>query len=124
MKANPDDFATERARRLAWRRKNREVTIASRLNCEARKKGICGSISGGELKALYERYKGTCLCCGARGPLTADHIVPVSQKGSNTIENIQPLCMNCNSKKGAKTIDYRPDKSCLWPRNDARQLAW
>ncbi len=39
--------------------------------------------------------------------LTPDHIIPLSQKGPNTIDNIQPLCLNCNSSKGTKTIDYR-----------------
>lgn len=39
---------------------------------------------------------------------TMDHIVPVSQGGGLTFENIQALCRSCNSSKGARnTINYR-----------------
>lgn len=60
-----------------------------------------------ELKAFYN-FK--CLRCGAQEPdvkLTRDHIVPLTQGGSDSIDNVQPLCARCNSKKNNKHIDYR-----------------
>jgi 5-methylcytosine-specific restriction endonuclease McrA len=39
--------------------------------------------------------------------LTRDHVVPLKHGGLNTIENIQPLCGSCNSRKHLKHIDYR-----------------
>lgn len=45
---------------------------------------------------------GQCLGCGSKDrQLTKDHITPVSRGGCDCIQNIQPLCHSCNSKKGA-----------------------
>jgi 5-methylcytosine-specific restriction endonuclease McrA len=76
-------------------------------------KGIEETFSVQEWQDLKVRYDYTCLACGRREPdikLTVDHVQPVSRYGSNTISNIQPLCLSCNSRKGTKTIDYRIDQ--------------
>ena len=41
--------------------------------------------------------------------LTVDHVVPLSLGGGNGIDNIQPLCQNCNSSKGKGTIRYKAE---------------
>ena len=56
---------------------------------------------------LCIRYDHRCLCCREQKPLSRDHVVPVTIGGLDTIDNIQPLCKGCNSRKNAKTIDYR-----------------
>jgi len=40
------------------------------------------------------------------GGLTRDHIQPICEGGSNALNNLQPLCRDCNSYKGRKTIDF------------------
>jgi len=65
-----------------------------------------------EWAMLKASYNYTCLCCGQREPeitLTRDHIIPLTQGGSDWITNIQPLCYICNSSKNNKSIDYRPN---------------
>lgn len=63
-----------------------------------------------EWEQLKKQYKNKCLCCGRSEPdiaLTVDHIQPVVTGGSNLLDNIQPLCKPCNSRKFTKIIDYR-----------------
>jgi len=72
-------------------------------------RNIVGSHTFGEWETLKAQYNWTCPCCGKSEPtikLSEDHIIPVSKGGSNNIENLQPLCHSCNSRKNVKIIKY------------------
>ena len=56
-------------------------------------------------------WNNTCADCGRSElevKLTEDHIVPLSLGGSDFISNIQPLCVQCNTRKHAKFILFLP----------------
>jgi len=68
-----------------------------------------GNHTFGEWENLKAQYNWTCPSCGKSEPeikLTEDHIIPLTKGGSDNIENIQPLCRSCNSKKYNKIIKY------------------
>ena len=60
-----------------------------------------------EWDQLCEYFGHVCVCCYETKPLTRDHVVPLSKGGTNTIENLQPLCKSCNSRKNDKTMNYK-----------------
>jgi len=52
-------------------------------------------------------FFGECLKCGSDNDIVKDHVVPIYQGGSDSIENIQPLCRRCNASKGSESINYK-----------------
>lgn len=65
----------------------------------AREKHADGKHSFQEWKNLVVEFDNKCAFCRKRKNLTKDHIIPLSEGGTDYIDNIQPLCRNCNSKK-------------------------
>jgi 5-methylcytosine-specific restriction endonuclease McrA len=69
---------------------------------------------------VYRRDDYTCRACGWRSPadvakrrkanrsglyLTVDHVIPLSEGGPNSIQNMQTLCSRCNPAKGHELPD-------------------
>jgi 5-methylcytosine-specific restriction endonuclease McrA len=112
---NRESYSRHADRRLKhakeWNRRNpekvRRVSRVSSLNYIARKQKSAGSFTASEWHALLDRYGHKCLWCGSLHKLCADHVIPLSQGGDNTIGNIQPLCARCNQRKGTRDLDFR-----------------
>jgi hypothetical protein len=58
------------------------------------------SLSARTRLTIYEKDGYKCVHCGISKNLSVDHIHPVSLGGNTTINNLQTLCISCNSKKG------------------------
>jgi len=66
-----------------------------------------GTHTAAEWKAMRAAY-GRCLRCGSTGvELVRDHIIPLYQGGSDSVQNLQPLCRSCNAAKGPESQDHR-----------------
>lgn len=102
----------------------------SKSDAKFKKLGGSITVDGFDVHRVSLRYqtfyqKGTkCVCCGKEGThfklcgdpktnrrhfnlfaddgalLTKDHIIPKSRGGADTVENMQPMCEECNVAKG------------------------
>lgn len=52
---------------------------------------------------VFERDGYACKHCGCKSMLRADHIIPEVCGGAATLENLQTLCVRCNSRKGVRS---------------------
>jgi 5-methylcytosine-specific restriction endonuclease McrA len=91
-----------------WKRLNPDRRTKAERERKDAKRSNGGTHSVQEWRALLALCGPACLCCGRIRKLQLDHILPVKKGGTGWIWNIQPLCGECNSRKHAKWIDYRP----------------
>lgn len=98
-----------RRKNKRWLEKNYDKKLWFNNQRRVRKLGNGGFHSYQEWEELKKNYCFTCPNCKRKEPeikLTRDHIVPLLLKGTDSIDNIQPLCLQCNCKKHTQTIKY------------------
>ena len=59
-------------------------------------------ITRSQRERILNRDNYTCQQCSSREHLCIDHILPISRGGDSSDENLQVLCLPCNTKKGNK----------------------
>ena len=92
-----------------WKQDHPDRVRESNRKRRTLKMGAVGGHTQQGWDLLKARYGFTCPRCHRTEPdisLTEDHIVPLSQGGMDSIDNIQPLCRRCNSAKSTQTIRY------------------
>lgn len=62
---------------------------------------------------IKDRFSRKCAHCNKHETevkLTVDHIIPISKGGKHSLDNVQPLCASCNSRKKDK-LDFYPARN-------------
>lgn len=101
VKRNPE---MSRAQKMRWKSLNYEKYLQIKRDGQRKRKYNLrsGKIDVADWNKMLAENNYSCVRCGAQDDITQDHIVPLSKGGLNVIENIQPLCRSCNSKKRDK----------------------
>lgn len=63
---------------------------------------VASGVTRTQRARIYARDNFTCQSCGSKDHLCIDHILPVSRGGDSSDDNLQTLCMSCNTSKGNK----------------------
>lgn len=104
----------DKARQYHYTERGKIVHRASSHNRRSRKRNATGTHSAEDLRQQYERQKGKCYYCHlnlgkGKNAYHADHVVPLSRGGSNSIDNIVITCSTCNLKKHSRMPSEWPD---------------
>ncbi len=106
-----------KARVRAYRLANPDWALTMSRNKRAQKKAVGGKLSKGLAATLMALQKGKCACCRVDLRNVAfhiDHVMPISRGGSNTDDNTQLLCKDCNLSKHAKhPVDFMQSRGFL-----------
>lgn len=92
-------YNRERMARFRTRRPKYAATSVA-MSIHARRAGHPNEVSVADWEAICEAFDHRCAYCGARDKLTIDHVIPISQGGAHTEDNIIPACGACNFVKG------------------------
>jgi 5-methylcytosine-specific restriction endonuclease McrA len=94
-----------RQRRTDLQREYRKQNPArTRTYRNQRQRNAVGSVSDKDWSSVLRQYRGCCAYCSVEGPMTMDHVVPLSRGGRHTIGNVVPACGPCNSSKFNKLL--------------------
>jgi 5-methylcytosine-specific restriction endonuclease McrA len=69
-------------------------------NRRARLLGIPGMLTLAGWLAVLAAHNGQCVMWGDTTFICIDHRVPLKKGGSNTDDNVQPLCRSCGKRDG------------------------
>ncbi|MCX8111634.1 MAG: HNH endonuclease [Bacteroidia bacterium] len=73
---------------------------------------------------IFRRDGFRCAYCGTSHNLTIDHVIPRSQGGDDSWENLVTACESCNRRKGSRTPQQAGMSMLFRPKRPHYLLFW
>lgn len=97
-----------------WMRAHPENSKQHLANQRANRRGAPGKVTSEQWDSIKKKFGYRCPSCGLGEPaisLQRDHIIPIRLGGANTVDNLQPLCSRCNSRKHCAVVRFSPHET-------------
>lgn len=109
-----DPWQSQLEAELVKRDESTSAQEKSRINGRIRSIRLkAARAKGSHTEKMWEKLVASfdcrCVFCGvhmAAVEVQKDHILPIYQGGSDSIENLQPLCKKCNTAKGPDSTNW------------------
>lgn len=93
-------FCSRRCTNVRSLRDRYDQRIGNNRRRRARLRAAGGvGVSERDWRRLVNRYGERCAYCGAKEPITMDHVIPVARGERHSIGNVLPACFPCNAAK-------------------------
>tara|TARA_X000001388_G_scaffold54166_1_gene39747 strand:+ start:423 stop:1082 length:660 start_codon:yes stop_codon:yes gene_type:complete len=83
--------------------------LHSRKTKALKKNNIVEDVSPSDFIKICNKFNNQCAYCGRIfdniKEIEIEHVIPISKKGSHSVNNIVPSCKKCNASKKAQLID-------------------
>jgi len=113
-KAQAKYHATDRFKKIHADRERlrRAVVRETKFADGSVERAVDGKFTAKEWEAILKAFNGLCAYCDSEGPMTIEHLDPLSKGGKNIVGNIAPACHPCNSRKSDKTVEeFAPERA-------------
>lgn len=98
-------YAEIREMKNARQRRYRQANPARTKGYAAQRRSrAVGVLSEKDWLSVLRQWRHRCAYCESDGPLTMDHVVPLSRGGRHTVGNVVPACGPCNGSKFNKFL--------------------
>jgi 5-methylcytosine-specific restriction endonuclease McrA len=93
----------EKAREVLRRWRLANPTAASRIQDRRRARRRGNGVFVVTERDRRRILSSPCLACGSLDRVSVDHLIPIARGGTDGVGNYAPLCLPCNTSKGALT---------------------